>query len=259
MSATLLPGYRMRRLIHRGRSFAVYDAWSVQRACPVVVKVARPSASTDAARRLLSEGRALQRLSHPYLVRAYEVRRAPRPAVVLETLSGETLAHLFGRRGPLPVRDVVELGRQVSSVLGYLHRSGLVHCDLKPANAVVDAGRVRLIDLSLARRPGPYRTDAGTPGYLAPEQSRRGEVGPSTDVWGLGLLLLEAASGEDPFPVGCAGYDENRGPLRSPVPLSSRRRVPRQLSGLVAACTAYDPARRPTVPEVAAALDRLLD
>jgi serine/threonine protein kinase len=250
---TRMPGYRLVRLLHRGHSFEVYEAWSLERDCPVVVKRARPTAADEAVRRLLREGRLLRSLTHPHLVRGYEVHRLPRPAIVLETLPGQTLAHLFDT-GPLPARDVVMLGRQLVSVLGYLHAAGLVHADLKPANATLSDGLVRLMDLSLAQPPGPWRRRAGTPGYLAPEQATRTRVTTATDVWGLGLVLLEAASGEDPFPVGCPEYDEELGPVAAPRPLRARRRVPRALDELIRGMTAVDPAARLSLAEVRAAL-----
>ncbi len=256
MSSRVLPGYRLDHLIHRGHSFEVYAAWSLERDCPVVVKRARQAADPEAVSRLLAEGRLLTTLSHPHLVRAYEVRADPRACVVLETLPGRTLGHLFDD-GPIPAPDVVMLGRQLLSVLSYLHVKGIVHADLKPGNATVHAGLVRVIDLSLAQPPGPWRRRAGTPGYLAPEQASQGHVGPATDVWGLGLLLLEAAAGDDPYPVGCPEYDEDRGPLLPPAALRRRRRVSRALSDLLEAMTAMDPAERLSMPQVRAELHRL--
>jgi eukaryotic-like serine/threonine-protein kinase len=251
-----MPGYRLDRLIHRGHSFEIYDAWSLDRDCSVVVKRARRTAPPEAVRRLLREGRLLLSLTHPHLVRGYEVHRLPRPAVVLETLPGQTLGHLFDT-GPLPVRDVVMLGRQLVSVLSYLHNNNIVHADLKPGNATVSDGLVRLMDLSLAQEPGPWRRCAGTPGYLAPEQAARSTVTPATDVWGLGLLLLEAASGDDPYPVGSPEYDEDLGPVHPPAPLWTRRRTPRALGDLLEAMTRIDPSTRPALPKVRAALHDL--
>ena len=248
-----MPGYRLDRLIHRGHSFEVYAAWSLDRDCPVVIKRARTGAEDQAVRRLMREGRLLRDMSHPHLVRAYEVHRDPRPAVVLETLPGRTLGHLFDD-GPLPVRDVVMLGRQLASVLGYLHARDIVHADLKPGNATVSDGLVRVMDLSLAQRPGPWRRAAGTPGYLAPEQAARATVTPATDVWALGLLLLEAASGQDPYPVGCPEYDEDAGPLHAPEPLRRRRRAPRTLGELIESMTQIDLDARPPLGAVRASL-----
>jgi eukaryotic-like serine/threonine-protein kinase len=248
-----MPGYRLDRLIHRGHSFEVYAAWSRERDCPVVIKRARTGAPTQAVRRLMREGRLLLAMTHPHLVRAYEVHRDPRPALVLETLPGRTLGHLFDD-GPLPARDVVMPGRQLVSVLGYLHAHDIVHADLKPGNATVSDGLVRVIDLSLAQPPGPWRRIAGTAGYLAPEQAARATVSPATDVWGLGLLLLEAASGDDPYPVGCPEYDEDAGPLQPPAPLRRRRRAPRPLGDLIESMTQIDPDARLPLADVRSAL-----
>jgi serine/threonine protein kinase len=244
MSAAM-PGYRLRRLIQRGRCYEVFDAWSDERDSPVVIKRARPGADPASGRILVREGRRLLTLTHPHLVRAYEVYLQPRPAIVLETLPGQTLGHLFHERGPLPPADVVQLGRQMVSVLSYLHTKNLVHADVKPENATVSDGLVKVIDLSLAQAPGRWRRRAGTPGYLAPEQARAGIVTAATDVWGLGLVLLEAACGEDPYPVGCAEYEEGVGPSHSPLSLRQRRRTPRALSDLLDEMTQIDPSRRP--------------
>jgi eukaryotic-like serine/threonine-protein kinase len=257
MSRHALPGYRLRRLVHRGHSFEVYDAWSEERCCPVVVKRTRPGASADACARLAREGRTLLSLAHPHLVRAYEVHRADRVSIVLETLPGQTLDHLFHACGPLRASDVVSLGRQLASVLCYLHRHDLVHADLKPGNVVVHGGLVRLIDLSLAGRPRWWRSSAGTPGYVAPEQANRRRVTAATDVWGLGLLLLEASAGRDPYPVGDPRYREGHGPIAAPQPLRPSRRAPDELRSLVAAMTAFEPADRPCMDDVRARLDQM--
>ena len=79
----------------------------------------------------------------------------------------------------------------------------------------------------------------------------------ATDVWGLGLLLLEAASGDDPYPVGSPEYDEGLGPVHPPAPLWTRRRTPRALSDLLEATTRIDPRTRPPIPEIRAALHDL--
>jgi Protein kinase domain len=118
---------------------------------------------------VLTEGALLTTLAHPHLVRGYEVVTAPRPAVVLETLPGATLAALIDDRR-LGGSDAALLGRQLASVLGYLHRQGWVHLDVKPGNVVVQEGRAVLIDLGLATRPGRIERGMGTDCYAAPEQ-----------------------------------------------------------------------------------------
>ena len=146
---------------------------------------------------MATEGALLTTLTHPHLVTGYEFVTAPRPAVVLETLPGATLAALIDD-ARLGVVDTALLGRQLVSVLGYLHRHGWVHLDVKPDNVVVQEGRAVLIDLGLATRPGRIERGMGTDGYAAPEQDAGGTVSAATDVWGLAATLVECVTGAAP-------------------------------------------------------------
>jgi eukaryotic-like serine/threonine-protein kinase len=184
-----MKGYDLIELLSRGHAYEVYDAWSHERGCRVVVRLLRED-RPEHRRDLLREGRLLQRLTHPHIVRAYETRRRP-PMVVLETLGGATLAKLL-EDGPLDRDDALELGRQLCSAVRYLHRQGWLHLDLKPSNLIADGGRLKVIDLSIAQRPGRIDPGTGTDRYMAPEQRRGGRVGPTADVWGIGRVLQEA-------------------------------------------------------------------
>jgi serine/threonine protein kinase len=278
----IAPGYRLIEHLSRGRALDVYDAWSEERGARCIVKALRPDRAGDrpAARRLVGEGRLLRRLSHPHIVRGYEVMVEPAPLVVMETLTGATLAHLIDeppRR--LPFAEIGHLGLHLASAIGYLHRQGWLHLDLKPSNVVAEAGRAKLIDLSVARRPGRSAGGVGTWCYMAPEQATGGDLGPAADVWGLGAVLYEAVTGEAVFDppgeeagsssggsAGEGGSSDETDPrdrrypqLERPAPPVGRlrRRVPPPLSGLVAACLERDPARRPAVPAVLAALEEV--
>ncbi|MGZ5405506.1 MAG: serine/threonine protein kinase, partial [Nocardioides sp.] len=189
----LLTGYDVVSLMRRGNRLDTYDVFSTERGCRCVVKVLRPDRQHEEACRtaVVREGELLRDLTHPHLVRAYEVVEAPRTAVVLETLSGATLAALV-EQGPLGPHDTALLGSQLVSVLGYLHRQGWLHLDVKPSNVVVQSGRAILIDLSLVARPGDGRPHAGTDGYLGPEQVTGVGLTTATDVFGLGVTLGEA-------------------------------------------------------------------
>jgi serine/threonine protein kinase len=239
--AELLPGYRVETLLARGGRVDTYDVTSLERDCRAVVKVVRPDRLGDQHVRaaVLTEGSLLTTLAHPHLVRGYEVVTAPRPAVVLETLPGATLAGLLDDR-LLGVADAALLGRQLVSVLGYLHRHGWVHLDVKPDNIVVQEGRAVLIDLGLAMRPGRIERAMGTDGYAAPEQDVGGAVSPATDVWGLAATLVECVTGTAPG--------------RSPALAG----VPRRLRPLLADCLRLDPAYRATLDELRRRLDDLL-
>jgi eukaryotic-like serine/threonine-protein kinase len=270
------PGYRTIELLRRGRDLDVYDVWSEERACRCVIKAMRPDRlDRDGARaRLLEEGRLLQRLTHPHIVRAYEVTEEPVPLVVMETLTGETVGHMVDREAELSARELAQLGLHLCSAIRYLHGHGILHLDLKPSNVIAECGRAKLIDLSVARPPGPAHAGIGTHYYLSPEQARGGDLGPAADVWGIGVVLFEAATGEPAFddpdapeedddldygesgsePAGEGDYPQLTATARR---VDELRPLPRQLADLVAACLDPSPELRPSVDELMRALEPL--
>lgn len=241
VGAEVLPGYRVEGLLSRGGRVDTYDVTSLERDCRAVVKVVRPDRLGQEHIRaaLLTEGALLTSLAHPHLVRGYEVVTAPAPALVLETLPGATVSALVDDRR-LGVADTAMLGRQLVSVLGYLHRQGWVHLDVKPDNIVVQEGRAVLIDLGLATRPGRIERGMGTDGYAAPEQDVGGTVSPATDVWGLAATLFECVTGAAP----------GRRPDLS--------RVPAPLRPLLADCLQPEPGRRASLEALRDRLDALM-
>jgi serine/threonine protein kinase len=258
--AAITPGYEVIAHLHRSNNFDVYDAWSAERASRCIAKTPIPDLIEDKqlTRGLFREGRLLKRLTHPHIVRAYETIREPRPTLILETLTGATLACLIdtsSRR--LPLTDIAHLGLHLCSAVQYLHRHGILHLDLKPSNIVSECQRAKILDLSIARPPGRVKEGAGTRNYMAPEQARGDHVDPAADVWGIGAVLFEAATGELPFG---APDDEDRYEQleRRAEPVRSYRRVPAAFDGLVGSCLEPDPARRPTLGELADALRELV-
>jgi len=247
----VVPGYEVVSLMRRGNRLDTYDVYSQERDCRCVVKVLRPDRQHEESCRtaVVREGELLRDLAHPHLVRAYEVLLEPRTAVVLETLSSATLGALI-EQGPLNPYDTALLGRQLASVLGYLHRNGWLHLDVKPSNVVVQAGRAILIDLSLVSRHGDGRAHAGTDGYLGPEQVTGVDLTAAADVFGLGVTLGEALTGE------LAHGEETRwrtGTAPRRTTRHFRRRlgeVPAPLVELIEACVDPDPACRPSLVDV---------
>jgi eukaryotic-like serine/threonine-protein kinase len=256
------PGYRTIELLRRGRDLDVYDVWSEERACRCVIKSVRPDRlhHEGARTRLIEEGRLLQRLTHPHIVRAYEVAEEPVPMVVMETLAGETLGHMIDREAELSVPELAQLGLHLCSAIQYLHRHGILHLDLKPSNVIAECGRAKLIDLSVARAPGPAHAGIGTHYYLSPEQARGGVLGPAADVWGIGVVLFEAATGEPAFDdpegeeseSGSESLDEGDYPQLEATArrVDELRPLPRELADLVAACLDPSPELRPSVDEL---------
>lgn len=197
-------GYVVCEHLNRGVTLDVYSVWSRDRDCLCVAKMLRPDRRDhDAAlRRLMHEGWLLTHLDHPHLVRGYDVLDTEHgPVVISQTLPGQTLSRLIESeaRGGLDHDDVAVLGRQLCSVLHYLHRHGTLHLDLKPSNVICSRGTAVLLDLSLARAPGRCSSGAGTTEYMAPEQVSGDWVDTPTDVWGLGGVLYRAVTGHRPF------------------------------------------------------------
>ena len=207
------------------------------------------------SQRLFREGRLLERLTHPHIVRAYETIRVPRPTLILETLTGETLQHMIEtRQRRLPLRGIVHLGLHLCSALHYLHRHNILHLDLKPSNIVSEHGLAKLLDLSIARSPGRGEKGMGTLEYMSPEQASGATLGAAADVWGIGAVLFEATTGEVPFDA----YEDEEGRYeqleRQAEPVRHYRRVPAAFDDLVDSCLEPDPALQPTVDEVARSL-----
>ncbi len=257
---TIVPGYEVIAHLHRSNNFDVYDAWSEERASRCIAKTPISDSVEDkgVVRGLFREGRLLKKLTHPHIVRVYEAIREPRPTLILETLTGATLAYLIDtspRR--LSLTEIAHLGVHLCSAVHYLHGHNILHLDLKPSNIVSECQRAKILDLSIARAPGRGKKGSGTVNYMAPEQARGDYLSPATDVWGIGAVLFEAATGELPFD---AHDDEDRYEQleRRAEPVRSYRRVPVAFNDLVARCLEPDPSRRPTVEELAQGLTALI-
>jgi len=158
--------------------------------------------------------------------------------------------------GPLPPPEVAALGARLAAGLAIVHATGLVHRDLKPANVILSAHGPRLIDFGIARgldAAGLTGTGnlMGTPSFMSPEQATGSrDVGPYSDVFALGALLVFASTGESPFDAGTVAGSIYK--IVNTVPDVSA--VPEQLRGIVRACMLRDPMARPTAAQVRDAL-----
>jgi serine/threonine protein kinase len=250
------------RLLGGGHRYEAWLAWDDRLRTLVVAKLLRPDQADDpGARRVLaSEARMLERLAHPLLVRSFGAEAAgERPHLVLEFVEGPRLSTLIRRFG-LILEQAVPLALNLCSVLHYLAEERVVHLDLKPRNIIM-AGSPRLIDLSVARRideldslRGPVGTDA----YMAPEQcdpERYHEIGSPSDVWGLGVTVHEAFTGELPYPRPSAELPHPQLVCR-PQPAGG---VPPALAGLLMSCLESRPGDRPAAAELGDALEPFVD
>ncbi|HEX2234462.1 MAG TPA: serine/threonine-protein kinase [Thermoleophilaceae bacterium] len=266
----IAPGRSVLKLLGGGHRYEVYLVWDDKLFAVMVAKVLRPDLAGDesALRGLRREFEALDQLSHPVLMRGFGADLEGRyPHVLVEHLEGPTLRRLIRRGGPLPLEQVLPLGLNIASVVHYLASEGWVHLDIKPDNLVMGLPP-RLIDLSLARtveRARKITGYIGTNAYMPPEQcapGEAGEIGPPSDVWGLGATLYHAIAGKRPFPRPESIDDDAPLEVRFPQLVEEPRpwpvRVPPELSEAVLATLAKDPARRPTAAELAESLQPLV-
>jgi len=253
----LTPDYKVLACLSHGRLADVYDVWSKERECRCVAKVLRSERVNDrhAQSLLLREGCLLSGLCHPHIVRFYEMLREPSPVLILETLTGATLSHIIKKNPRLGLSDLAPLGIHLCSAIHYLHRrAGFLHLDLKPSNIVCERGHAKVIDFSLAQRPGQGHKGVGTRQYLAPEQARGVSLTTATDVWGIGVVLFEGATGNKAFNTHKNGdYEQLQ---RRAESVRNYCRLPSPLAKAIDSCLEPDPKHRPSVEELAKVLSR---
>jgi len=221
----LLEGrpYRLVELIGRGGMGSVYVVEHRRLQKRFALKVphrfyARPAF----ADRMRVEAQAIARLSHPNVVQVIDFwTAADHPCIVLELLTGRTLAQELAERRQLPAHEAVELALQALSALSAAHALGIVHRDIKPENLylhqategqrvlkVLDFGLARILPDAVATAPAPPSvptktgTRMGSPAFMSPEALRGERVGPAADLYSLGLVLYALLVGHGPFDRG---------------------------------------------------------
>jgi serine/threonine-protein kinase len=220
------------------------------------------SRDEDLRRRFLREARLAARLSHPNVVRVFDMGEDDgRPFIAMEYVEGETLADLVARRGPLPVAEAATLGVQICAGLAAVHAAGLVHRDVKPQNLLLGTdGVLKLGDFGIAVGHEGTRltlagTVLGTAGYLAPEQARGEEVTAAADIYAVGAVLYELLSGEPALTAGSLAELGSENGFHPPDLAARVPNAPPELVAAVTACLSVSPEDRPSS---AAALARRL-
>jgi serine/threonine-protein kinase len=264
--------YRIMSLLGAGGMGMVYRAHDSRLGRDVALKIlpCGMMADENARARLIGEARTASSLNHPHIAHVYDVGEdRGHMFFAMELVEGKPLREVI-ERGGLPLGTVCQYGAQIASALAFAHEQGVVHRDLKSANVMITPERrVKVLDFGLAKRLKDTREDdtrdpgltasgmiLGTPNYLPPEVLLGGSADARSDIWALGVMLYEMASGRLPFDG--ASMAELAGAIvnESPNPLSAR--VPTGLQMVIARCLSKDPGSRyRSASEIEAALEAL--
>ena len=225
----LIPGtlqghYRIVRRLGRGGMGVVYEAEDQKLGRSVAIKMLPEATRQDPAalERFSREARAASSLNHAGICTIYELNESgDQPLIVMELLEGQSLDKIYSRR-PMPYPKLLDFGVQVADALDAAHRKGILHRDIKPGNIFLSpSGQVKILDFGLAKLEEGYTTPGsarapnatqtlhelltspglaiGTIAYMSPEQARGEPLDPRSDVFSLGVVLYELATGQHPF------------------------------------------------------------
>jgi serine/threonine-protein kinase len=246
--------YRLIEPLGRGGMGRVYRGHDDLLDRPVAVKLIYDDAVSprDQRRACAVEARAAARVTHPGVVRILDSGFDDGHCfVVMELAEGQTLAAIIHERGPLPLGRALGIAAQVADALDEAHRQGVIHCDVKPGNLIVDPyGRVRLVDFGIARVSSSSTglTDQdmhGSARYVAPEQVEGGDIDGRTDVYALGVVLFEMLAGRAPFTGGnLAAVLAQRLVADPPSVQAVRPAIPAGIDALVRRAMAREPDDR---------------
>ena len=264
-SGWLIGGrYRLGDRLGAGGMSVVWQARDEVLDRDVAVKVLAPALAEDPEllRRIHAEARAAAGLRHPHVVAVYDYgetddRGRTVPYIVMELVTGRSMTELLSG-GPLPWRLAVLISAQVAAALASAHAHGIVHRDVKPANVMVTAAGVKLVDFGISATVGDADMSEGqllgTPAYLAPERLDGGQVRPATDVYALGLLLFLGLAGRLPWEASTATQMLKAHRYREPPPLPSVPDLPPEAAELCHRCLAKRPDDRPSATTAAETL-----
>jgi dienelactone hydrolase len=264
-AGTTLGPYKVLAPIGAGGMGEVYRAHDSRLGRDVAIKVLPQhlSSTPESRARFEREARTISQLNHPHICTLHDIgREGGIDYLVMELIEGETLAARL-ERGPLPIAELLTVGWEIAGALSKAHHAGVVHRDLKPGNMMLTESGVKLLDFGLARPPEiraagealsqsptvnlPLTAQGailGTFQYMAPEQLEGKEADARTDLFALGCVLYEMATGRRPF-QGDNGVSILSSILRSPeAPVQLNTSVPRSLERVIRRCLEKNPAQR---------------
>jgi serine/threonine-protein kinase len=257
MTETLLLNnrYELQELLGSGGMSVVYHARDRMLERDVAIKILRESFTGDPIfrDRFHQEAKAAANLSHPNIVTIHDFGLdAGRLFIVMEYVPGDHLKDLIRKRGRLPLNDALALMIQACSGIGYAHRAGLVHCDIKPHNMLITPDmRLKVADFGIARALASIHPEEkvdvvwGSPQYFSPEQASGAAPSPASDVYSLGVVMFEMLTGQLPF--SAASADELarlHRELPPPSPSQLNQSIPPGLEQILLKVLAKEPATR---------------
>jgi beta-lactam-binding protein with PASTA domain/tRNA A-37 threonylcarbamoyl transferase component Bud32 len=252
--------YELNHLIARGGMAEVYRARDRLLDRPVALKVLFPELSVDRSfvERFRREAQAAANLSHPNIVPVFDWGEdSGTYFIVMEFIDGRPLSSILKTAGPLSAERTADVGAHVAAALGYAHKHGVIHRDVKPGNVLItDDGQVKVTDFGIARaintEESLTQTGAvmGTATYFSPEQAEGIGVDARSDIYSLGVVMFEMATGRPPFlgetPVAVASKHVRDHP---PAPRELNPAIPTTFEAIILKSMAKDPAHRYTTAE----------
>ena len=246
--------YRIVRIIGVGGMAGVFEAVDTVMKRTVAVKMLKEEIAGDAqaVKRFINESRAVSMLSHPNIVSIYDVSvRDDLKYIVMERVDGITLKNYMNSRGPLPPKEIMNYTAQILRALDHAHSKGIIHRDIKPQNIMLlKNGKIKVTDFGIAKLPNAETvtmTDKaiGTVYYISPEQASGKKIDPRSDIYSLGVVMYEMATGKLPFvadsPVSVALMQVNNQPRPPREILPS---VPPGVEAMILTAMEKDPDKR---------------
>jgi eukaryotic-like serine/threonine-protein kinase len=247
--------YQLIQTLGTGGMAVVYRARDLMLERPVAIKVLRQDYSRDVAfrERFRQEAKAAANLSHPNIVTVHDFGLDNgRLFIVMEYVPGTDLKTMIKQRGRFTVDEAIPLGVQACAGIGYAHRAGLIHCDVKPHNMLVTPDqRLKVTDFGIARALASIhpeeRNDVvwGSPQYFSPEQASGAAPSPASDVYSLGVILYEMLTGQLPF--NASDPTELARMHRETIPIPPRRlnpEIPVALEQIILKVLSKEPSGR---------------
>jgi len=269
LAGAIVGSYEVIATLGAGGMGEVYLARDKRLGRNVAIKLLPNSRQLDSerVRRFEREARAASALNHPNIITIYDIGSCEAGRyIVMEVVEGQTLREIMGA-GPAPA-SLVPMGGQIAKALAVAHGAGIIHRDIKPANIIVRKdGYVKVLDFGLARlahEEGAQAADVTNPGqvlgtvaYMSPEQARGENIGAPSDVFSLGIVFYEMATGRHPFRADSLVATLHAIHSQPPAsPSSLNPQIPQAVDDLILGMLHKDASLRPTAAEVDAALVR---